>query len=281
VSRFRSLLILLAAGCTGVPGTAEAPRNVTLTRTIRIPVTSVTDAAAVEAQSAAPERLLVRPGDEDELPHGPTGFDVRADGSIVITDPLRERLMFVGSEGGYVGQAELGFEPSSVTLGEGEGMRVLSEATGGAYALESASAAPRMLPPVEATRTAAAEDRVTLASPTQARVALAEAGARGIAEIDVRFEEEGARLVSVGSLGADAEGSTYVVLETTRGGATVDVSKRVRKYSPEGKLVAEITDVEIDYFVHPVDEFRVQDGLVYQLVPREDEVLIRIWDTNP
>ena len=78
---------------------------------------------------------------------------------------------------------------------------------------------------------------------------------------------------------ASSSGS-YVALESTAGGDSVDVTKSVRRYSAEGRLIAETTDLPLDYFVRPTDEIRVRDGAVYQLMTTMSEVRINVWDMN-
>jgi hypothetical protein len=87
-------------------------------------------------------------------------------------------------------------------------------------------------------------------------------------------------MVSVRRLGTDVRQRTYVAIEAAFPGPRVDVRKIVRQYAPGGQLLAEMLDVPLDYAVHPVDEFRIRDGVVYQLMPKSTEVRINIWDTN-
>src|SRR5262249_45618752 len=96
--------------------------------------------------------------------------------------------------------------------------------------------------------------------------------------IEVNFDNAGMKLLSVQPLAMESSGSTYVVLESSRGGDAVDLNKSVRRYSPDGKFNSETTDLPLDYFVRPTDEIRVRSGVVYQLMPAMSEVRINVWD---
>jgi len=88
-------------------------------------------------------------------------------------------------------------------------------------------------------------------------------------------------LFSLEVLATDSGGNTYVALESTTGSREADeinVNKYVRKYSADGKLVDEIADIALDYYVTPVDELRVRRGVVYQLLTTNTEVRINVWD---
>jgi hypothetical protein len=98
--------------------------------------------------------------------------------------------------------------------------------------------------------------------------------------ISVEFESDSTRMISLQNLGSDADGSIYVAIETSTGGDFVDVNKIVRKYAADGKLIGQIIDIPLDYEVYPTHEFRIHNGLVYHLLPKKNEVTIRIWNTK-
>ena len=100
------------------------------------------------------------------------------------------------------------------------------------------------------------------------------------APVPVRFEAVGETMVSVRRLGMDARQRTYVAIEAAFPGQRVDVRKIVRKYAGQGENLVEILDIPLDYLVQPVDEFRIRDGVLYQLMPKASEVRINIWNTS-
>ena len=98
--------------------------------------------------------------------------------------------------------------------------------------------------------------------------------------LDVRFDKPGMRLLSIESLGTDSQGNTYVALEATTGGEQVNVCKYVRKYSVDGKVISEISDIPLDYYVGPVNELRVRKGVLYQMRTTPSELQMNEWDVN-
>src|SRR5262249_34828902 len=120
---------------------------------------------------------------------------------------------------------------------------------------------------------------VKLVSGSQATVSNRTGANTENATLDVRFNAVGEGMVSVRRIGSDVRQRTYVAIEAAFPGQRVDVRKIGRQYSPGGVFV-EMTDIPIDYLVHPVDEFRVRDGVLYQLMPKASEVRINIWETT-
>ena len=278
VSTMLRCLFLIAASLAstsvgGQPRPEPAVRNITLARVVRIPVT--TQKPQDVGQTAKPnvETLLLSPGAQDEPPEGPNGFDVLDDGSFLITDPLRRRIAVFGSQGSFRQEWRIGFAADSVTLIP-SGLVLVREASTGQLHGFDRQGQPR---PAEG---------AALPEPAAARLLTAKSGSvtrPGGATIEVQFERTGLRLLSLESLATDAGGNTYVALEATAGGETtegINVNKYVRKYSADGKLVAEIADIPLDYYVRPVDELRVRKGIVYQLMTASSEVRINVWDTN-
>jgi hypothetical protein len=265
---------LLASGSVGAqPRPEPAVRTISLTRVVRIPVT--TQRPQDVGQTAKPnvETLLLSPGAPDELPEGPNGFDVLDDGSFLITDPLRQRIAVIGPQGTFHQEWKLGFAADSVTVIP-NGLVLVREASTGQLHGFDRQGQPRPA------------DRAALPEPAATRLLTAKSGSvtrPGGAAIEVQFERPGLRLLSLESLPTDTGGNTYVALEATAGGEAtegINVNKYIRKYSADGKLVAEIADIPLDYYVRPVDELRVRKGIVYQLMTANSEVRINAWDTN-
>jgi hypothetical protein len=86
-------------------------------------------------------------------------------------------------------------------------------------------------------------------------------------------------MVSLEKLGTDSRGRIYAALETASRDDEVAVEKLVRKYGKDGTLLAEISDVPLDYFVAPLREFRLRGTSLYQLLPKRGDVQINVWDT--
>ena len=61
-------------------------------KTISCPAALVSDRA--ELDRLADEQLAIMAGAEDELPHGPQGFEILKNNRIVVTDPIRRRIVF-------------------------------------------------------------------------------------------------------------------------------------------------------------------------------------------
>jgi len=270
------LLLTPALWAGDPPGPAPDARTVSLTRAVRIPVVMQNAQGVATGPGAQDVRnLMLSPGAVDELPEGPDGFDVLDDGSLVITDPLRSRIAVFDAKGAFRQEWKVGFAADSVTVLPTGVVLVREANTGQLHAFDS-NGNPR------------SGEGAALPEPAQARlltpntgVVMRPAAGGGQARpLNVQLDKAGSRLLTIESLGIDRDGSTYVALETTAGGEDINVNKSVRRYAPDGRLVAEIVDLPLDYYVRPVDELRVHKGVVYQLMTTNSEVRINIWDTN-
>ena len=266
-----SCFLLVGAGGAFPPGLQV--RNVPLTRVIRIPavlVSSTIDVASAEEDNT---NLLISPGAPDELPEGPEGFDVLDDGTLLITDPLRNRLAAFDSQGHFKRDWNIGFAADSVTAAPGGLILVREASTGDLHAFDRDGRLRSV-------------DSARLSSPGEARLLAPNRGVilrprtAAAGPLEVRFDRAGFRLLSLEELVRNNRGETYVALETTAGGEAVDVSKSVRRYNAQDQLVAEIEDMKVDYYVRPVDELRVHQGFVYQLMSSQTQVSLNVWDTN-
>jgi len=232
-----------------------------------------------KSSSAAPTNLMISLGAEDELPEGPDGFDVLEGGGLLITDPLQSRVVSFASDGKFLKAWNLGFAADSLTV-IANGMVLVREAsTGQLHAFDREGQAR---PAEEATLPVRAEARV---QPGKNRGEVVRTAANGThaSPLEIQFDKPGLALVSLESLAIDKKGDTYVALETTAGGGSPDainLNKYVRRYSSDGKLLCEIADIPLDYYVAPVDELRVRNGLIYQLQTTKSEVRVNVWDTN-
>ena len=266
-----------AASANSAPAPSAAPPSTpappapapSATRTVRIPTVMLNPANA----SQDPEKLAVTPGASDDLPQGPTGFDVLGDGGFVISDPLRRRLALFESDGKYRSDIPLGFAAESVAV------------SGSTFEVRNASSGE-----VQKVATRGLKDFVAVLKEQQLDSAAAKllgpaAGliSLGDGELNVRFQQPGSRIISIKGVARDA-GSVYVALELSAGSAepaaTVEVKKVVLKYDKSGRLLLQIPDIPVNYFVHPINEFRVRNGVVYQMAPLKEYVEIRSWDTK-
>lgn len=281
---FRVFLLFLLFGFLASDAPNERPElesnvcTIPLTRVLRIRITTLSTQVTPESLNAAPATLLASPGAADEPNGGSTGFDVLEDGSLLITDPLRNRVSLFDSRGVFRKAWKIGFPADSLTVIAKDVVLVHEATTGQLHAFDREGKA---LPTEAGSLPQQMEARVLSAtSGTIARPAIG--NFRG-GPLEVRFDRPGLTLVSIEALAMDQNGNTYVALEAgARDGAAegINVKKYVRRYSPDGKLLCEVADIPLDYYVSPVDELRVHKGLVYQLQTTNSEVRINVWDTN-
>lgn len=274
-NRYGLFIWLMVAGCGAQP---QPDLTIPLARTVRLPVHTYEGAPADTTQLA--QSLAVSTGAEDELPAGPQGFDVLYDGSFVVSDPLQRRLVFYDSEGAFLDAWPLNFAPTTVTVLE-DGLEVHDGATDTYYLVDDRGNAQPMASGTRSNRLVS-ELGVPRLERGENRGQLSWEGARdvGPSTLEVILETESLQLVSLGSLGTDGRGYTYAVLEAAEGGDAIRVRKLIHVFDAEGNLKAKIEDTADNYFVHPVDAFRLRGQSVYQLVPRQDEVLIHVWNVD-
>ncbi len=283
-----SALILIFIFLLGVLPAWNAPRAlpgdganfcaIPLTQVVEIPISRQGAPGTATSPGGDAPTLTISPGATDELPEGPDSFDVLDDGSLLITDPLRSRIVVFDPQGKFRKAWKIGFAADSVTVIP-NGMIVVQEAGTGQLHLFDRDGQPH--PKEVAALPGRAEARVlTGASGTIARTAFHKSPRDPLA---IQFDRSGRILLSIEGLADDREGNTYVALESTAAsGSTedVNVSKDVRKYTADGALVREIADIPLDYYVSPVDELRVNKGMVYQLLTTKTGVKINEWNTN-
>ncbi len=222
---------------------------------------------------------MISRGATDEPPEGPNGFDVLEDGSVLMTNPLRSQLASFDSQGKFRKAWKIGFPADSVTL-IANGVLLVREASTGrlhAYDREGQSrpGEGEALPERAQALVQPGQNRGTINRPSIGN-------SRG-GPLTIQFDKPGLTLLSIQGLLSDPKGDTYVALETTAGSAAseaINLNKYVRRYSLEGKLLSEIADIPLDYYVSPVDELRVHNGVIYQLQTTGSEVRINEWDTN-
>ena len=282
-------VLLLAAGCSSRETASKAPppaapakaSPLSLTRAVTIPAAVVADPARAQG---SPGILTLSEGGDDELPEGPTTFDVLSDGGFVIADPLRQRLVFYDPSGQFRFDLVIHFSAERVRALPNNALSVVRYQTGERYIYQADSAGqyqpPRLATANDPDPDAADAGVAKLESRNLATVSAAPSPNSETVPVPVRFDAVGEEMVSVQRLGLDARLRTYVAIEAGFPGERVDVRTIVRKYTGQGQPLAEIADIPLDYFAHPVDEFRMRDGVLYQLMPKASEVRINMWDTN-
>jgi len=256
----------------GQPLPESGVRTIPLTRSVRLPTIKLSQGQDLEDLSGN-SALVVWPGATDEPPEGPNGFDVFDDGSFVIADPLPKRVDEFDGSGQLRRTWRPGFAPDSVTVLSSGLIVVREAATGQSHVFDREGhphAGQEVSPPQPSATRLVNRTTATVARP----------GKQGT--LEVHFERPGLVLLSLESLATDDAGNTYVALESTGGaaGEGIDVNKYVRKYSADGRLLSEVADIPLDYYVTPVDELRVHKGIVYQLYVASSEARINIWDMN-
>jgi hypothetical protein len=281
----------LSAGCSSkdtatpksaAPAAASAKAAiVALTRSVTIPVRVVADPAAAPSDGSI---LSISEGGDDEPPEGPTTFDVLPDGGFVVADPLRERIVFYDAAGKFRFDLLIHFSAERLRVLPNNALSIVRYQAGDRYISEADSAgnygALRLATDRDPDLDAADAGVARLESGNQAIVSAQPAPGTEVPPVSVRFEAVGESMVSIRRLGSDTRQRTYVAIEAAFPGQRVDVREIVRKYAGNGENLVEINDIPLDYMAHPVDEFRIHGGVLYQLMPKASEVRINIWDTN-
>jgi hypothetical protein len=272
------LLSIIFVSCNGEarPQPKTDVCTIPANEAIRIPTTVLKTVDMGGASRASASTLIISQGATDEPPDGPQGFDVLEDGKLLVTDPLRRQISEFDARGNFKKAWEVGFAADSVTLTPEELVIVREAKTGQLHPFDR-DGKPRateraVLPEVEG----------SLVMPGESRATVTRAGTQAPSPLSVQLDKPGFTLLSVESLGTDKSGNTFVALETTSNGTTdtISLEKFVRRYSADGKAVAETASIPLDYLVAPVDELRVHRGVVYQLQTTNSEVRINLWDTN-
>ena len=272
-SRFFYVIPFLAlmANCSRPAPPDHTPRPIAMTRVVRIP--AVPDERSAAPQPGADAKLTVSSAGPDDLPQGPDGFDVSDLGLYLITDPIRKRIALFDSGGAYRSEWAVGFRADSVTV-LADGSAEVRDASTGVVHLFDQNGKPLESGP-------AAEPLAARLSGSNGGVIDRPAGvAGGGGALPIRFEKPGMTLLSLQGLATEPNGDTYVALESAAGSDTIEVSKSVRRYSRDSRMLGETTDLPLDYYVRPVNELRAHKGVVYQLMTTESEVRIHVWDMN-
>lgn len=270
---FLALATVVAGGQTaGAPPDAGS-RIVQITRVVRIPLRTVAAHETAQDSTTQLPGLAVSKGGDDEPPQGPDGFDVSADGSFLITDPLMQRLSQFNPEGRFLRSFPLGFAASSITMRPDGTAEVKAAQSSDVFLLDRNGELHR-------SEASTPYPSAKITSPHSGMIWRSD---KDSSPIDVRLADPALTLLSLQLAGSGEDGSTYVALESTSGegsGEGIDVNKSVRRYSRDGKLVSQTQNIPLDYYITPVDELRVHKGMVYQLMTTPSEVRVNVWDLN-
>jgi hypothetical protein len=270
-----------ASSKSGPSASNGKAKAVALTRSVTIPARVVADPSAAPTD---PGMLTISEGGEDEPPEGPTSFDLSSDGGFLIADPLRQRIVFYDAAGKFRSDLLIYFQAERLRVLPNNALSAVRHETGERYIFDVDSsghyAAPRVATDRDADLDAGDAGVVKLVNGNQATVTGQPSASAENPMVNVGFSAIGESMVSVRRLGVDVRQRTYVAIEAAFPGQRVDVRKIVRLYSGNSQALSEMLDIPLDYLVHPVDEFRIRDGVLYQLMPKSSEVRINIWDTN-
>jgi hypothetical protein len=299
-SRFRAVFAALSAialvgSCGGPPDPAgrpagaagSGPRIVTQpTRTLSIPVQTYAPRSGEQPSPADPASLTIRLEAEDHQAEGPQSFDVLEDGGLAIADPLKNRLAIYSNAGVYQRAIEVGGSISNVRI-EGGRLHVTSSTDGrermigldGSPAPAPAGIQPQPQPqPQVALSPERSSGRIRWPGPLPAGAEGKPTG--GPPEIAVQLERPDQQLASLRVIAGSPNAPTYVAAESIDRSAPslATLGAIVRRYSAKGELEVEVRGIPLDYYVTPTSPFRVSNNVLYQLVPKENVVLVHVWD---
>ena len=250
-------------------------RIISKSRTVSMPVQMLSNTTPESLEN--PAALTVSAGGEDELPQGPQSFDVLDDGSFVITDPLQRRIVFYNSMGQYLEAWQIGFPANRIKVRDDGFFEVTKATSNDTFLIDDTG---QIYPANMRTRSQVSKPSLgetKLLGLNRGVISRPRTRGQEPGTLEINFESDSTQMISLRDLGMDREGNTYVAMETTHGTDTIDIIKFIRKYSPKGNILGQINDISLDYYIHPVDEFRIKNGQIYQMQPKQTELLINIW----
>lgn len=248
-----------------------------------------------DIRTVAESELVLMVSEGEEVGQGPQGFDVLEDGSFVIADPLRARLAFYDSTGTHLASCDLGMAPQSVTR-VGNQFEIRGLHTGRWYRArllesdeESVCIVEDAPPETVGLRSAEEAGEASLARDTiNFGVIDWTRGSRADKEpLEVSYRSDSTRMVSLQGVGPATgvrrgfgEELMVVAIEAAHSAETIRVRKEIQVYDDANRLVALVPNVSIDYFIAPVNEFRIHGSKLYQLYPQRDGVKINVWSLD-
>jgi|WetSurMetagenome_2_1015567.scaffolds.fasta_scaffold170783_2 hypothetical protein len=264
----------------GSRDTANPPLEIS--RIVRIPVLLLGDLQREQLPPNQSRFLAISPGSEDELPEGPSAFEVLDDGGFIISDPLLNRMVVYDGTGNFKRAFHLGFAADEVIQLENGALRVRRATTDLMYQLDSnGSIRPldremRIRPDVAGAGIArrVALDHGIVADRMQGHERITD-------PLDIHYRSDTTQMVALQSLASSVEGFTFVSLTVNVQGADAVKTKTfVRKYSRKGELLCQTAECPGDYYVYPANPLRVRNNMIYQMIPGKDVVTINIWNTS-
>ena len=264
---------------SNAPATGSSLASISVTRTVSLPVRTVKDPSEAATNPAI---LTITQSSDDEPSQGPSTFDVRPDKGFVVADPLSKRVVFYDASGRYQQELLIYISPQHVRVLPNNALSVVRYQTGERYIYDVDSSgnykAPRLATASDPDPDVEDRGEANLEGPRSAVVRTASPDGTQLPPVRIRFDRPGEDMVSVSRLGSDKD-HTYVLIDSSAPSDTIFVKSSVWKYT-RGRPVGEVSDASSDYSVAPEDPFRLRDGIVYQLVPKNSEVRINVWDTN-
>lgn len=275
------LLAALLPACGGGHKTADGSlRAIPVTRSIALPVEQAANPDAVSNKAA----LTLSAGAADELAEGPTGFDILPDGGFLVADPLRERLVNYDANGAFRWELPIQYRAERVRVLDNGDLETVNAIDSRRY-IHARDVRGNFGPPQPAATGQISPADVEageakLISAAHGTITELPGAGTAAAPLEVFFEAPARRMVSLRRLGRDAQGNSYVAIESGAAGPTIDVQTVIRKFSPDGRAIAEIGGLANDAVVQPVEPFRQRAGILYQMAPLANQVRIQLWDTN-
>jgi hypothetical protein len=277
-------LLIWAEACSSSASKSASSNNavrpIPVTRTISLHAQQLRD----PAQAADKTALTLSSAAADEPAEGPTGFDVMPDGGFLVTDPLRRRLVSYDAQGNFRWDLPVQYAAETVRLLNDGDLETVDLADSKSYLhvrdARGNFGAPQAEPAGQLSAGQVDAGVARLINAAHGSISDPPGSAQAGSPIEVFFEAPARHMVSLRRLGKDAQGNSYVAVESASGSDTIDIQTNIRKYAPNGREIAEVQGILADAIVHPVEEFRERGGLLYQMVPYASEVRILVWDTN-
>ncbi len=239
---------------------------------IEIPVAMIDSPDAGENFEQNPGMLAITPGYEDELPEGPTSFDVLKDGGFAISDPLQNRLVMYDSLGDYRSARMLGFSALRVKSLDNAGDLLIQRTGTEAYFISNATSAPQSTNDPAVIKHMEKGGSAKLNSQNSGTITPENGGEA----FTVSFKNDSLFLASLQYLG-NMENKSLVLLEATSGKTPIVIYRFLRVYD-QGNWQGQIEGLAEGHLVFPEDEFRLGNGKLYQMVPGKDKLRIYVWE---
>jgi hypothetical protein len=206
------------------------------------------------------------------------------DGGFLVSDPLRRRLVSYNAGGAFRWELPIQYCAERVRVLANGDLETVNTVDSVRYIhvrdARGNFGAPQPAPAGQVSPDDADAGEAKLVNAAHGTIGDFPGSGTAGAPLEVFFEAPGRRMISLRRLGRDAQGNSYVAIESGAASATIDVQTIIRKYSPGGQAIAEIQGLATDPVIQPAEPFRQRAGILYQLAPLSKEVRIQVWDTN-